>query len=101
MDSADGNRREYNRQVRPALFSEADILLLCLGGGAGLILIYTADIRWHLSVRQVQEIAAYCLLTLGVLYLLVWHLATKRSRREQSWAPVAVSRSRDRRNLED
>jgi hypothetical protein len=51
-------------------------------------------------MRQVQEIAAYTLLTVGFSYLLAWHLMTKRGRREQTWLPSSISRTRDRHNTE-
>jgi hypothetical protein len=52
-------------------------------------------------MRQIQEIAAYGLLTLGFSYLLMWHLLTKRRRTEEKWPPIGMSRERDRRNLEE
>ena len=97
----DGNYNGNNHLVRSPLFREPDVLLLCLGGGAFLILIYIATTRWHFSMRQIQEIAAYSLLTLGFCYLLVWHLLTKRRRNEQSWSPTSISRTRDRKNIEE
>ena len=95
-----GNYNGNNRLVRPPLFREMDVLLLCLGGGAFLILIYIATTRWHFSMRQIQEIAAYALLTIGFGYVMIWHLATKARRRSESRPPVLVSSARDRRNLQ-
>src|SRR2546422_8933020 len=96
-----GNSFGNNRLVRPPLFREADVVLLCAGCGAFVILIYIATSWWRFSVRQVQEIAAYSLLTLGFSYLLVWHLLTNRRRKRQAWSPTSISRARDRRNIEE
>jgi hypothetical protein len=97
----DGNYNGNNHLVRTPLFRELDVLLLSLCGGVFLILIYIATARWHFFMRQIQEIAAYSLLTLGFCYLLVWHLLTKRQRKEQSWSATSVSHTRDRKNIED
>ena len=91
-----GNYNENNRVVRPPLFREADVVLLCLGGGALLILLYIATTRWHLSTRQVQEMAAYALLSLGFAYVLGWHFFTKRRRIRETWPPIPISVRRDR-----
>ena len=80
MDYA--NYNENNRLMRPPpLFRETDLLLPGIGCGGSLILIYIATSRWHISMGQIQEIAAYSLLTLGFCYLLVWQLLTYRSSR--------------------
>ena len=87
-----------NRLVRPPLFGETDVVLMCLGCGGILILLYIATTCWYFSVRQIQEIAAYSLLTLGFSYLFLWHLLTRRRRTAEKW-PIRISRQRDRRNL--
>ena len=91
-----GNSNGNNRLVRPPLFRETDVLLFAVGCGGLLILIYIATTRWHFSMRQIQEIAAYGLLTLGFSYLLMWHLLTKRRRAGRNWPPLRISRRRDR-----
>src|SRR5213593_2077263 len=90
-----------NRLVRPPLFRETDVVLTCVGCGAILILLYIATTRWYFSMRQIQEIAAYLLLTFGFSYVFMWHLLTKRRRAQEKWPPVRLSRARDRRNLEN
>jgi hypothetical protein len=95
-----GNYNENNRLVRPPLFREADVLLLCLSGGALLILLYIGTTRWHLAAWQVQEIAAYGLLSLGFSYILGWHCLTKRRRIREEWPPLRISHRRDRGNIE-
>jgi len=95
------NSNGNSRFVRPPFFRETDILFLCLGCGALLILLYIATTRWHFTMRQIQEIAAYCLLTVGCSYVGIWQLATKSRRKQQAWSPVSISRTRDRQNLED
>ena len=75
--------RGYNsndRLVRPPLFRETDVVLMCLGCGGILILLYVATACWYFSMRQIQEIAAYSLLTFGFCYLFLWHLLTQRRR---------------------
>jgi hypothetical protein len=52
-------------------------------------------------MHQIQEIAAYCLLTIGFLYIGVWHFVTKPKRQQQEWSPVSIAPTRDRKNLED
>jgi TraM recognition site of TraD and TraG len=95
-----GNYNENNRLVRPPLFRETDVVLLCLGAGALLILLYIATTRWHLSTRQVQEIAAYILLSLGFSYVLGWHFVTKRRRIREKWSPMQIPRQRDLRTIQ-
>jgi type IV secretory pathway TraG/TraD family ATPase VirD4 len=90
-----------NRLVRPPLFRETDVVLLCLGCGAILILLYIAANRWHFSIRQIEEIAAYSVLTFGFAYILIWHLLTKRRRIQEKWPPIRMSRERDRRNVQN
>src|SRR5688572_27767973 len=89
-----------NRSVPPPLFRETDVVLMCVGCGAIVILIYIATTVWHFSVRQIQEIATYSLLTLGFSYLFGWHLLTRRRRRAEKSPPPRISRRRDRRNIE-
>src|SRR5437016_7040944 len=89
---------DNNRLVRPPLFRETDVVLMCLGCGGILILLYIATTCWYFSVRQIQEIAAYSLLTLGFSYLFLWHVLTRRRRTAEKW-PIRISRQRDRRNL--
>ena len=89
-----------NRLVRPPLFRETDVVLICLGCGGILILLYIATICWRFSVRQLQEIAAYSLLILGFSYLFLWHVLTRRRRTAEKWPPIRVSPRRDRRNVE-
>src|SRR5438105_904548 len=89
---------DNNRLVRPPLFHETDVVLMCLGCGGILILLYIATTCWYFSVRQIQEISAYSLLTLGFSYLFLWHVLTRRRRTAEKW-PIRISRQRDRRNL--
>jgi hypothetical protein len=93
------NGNESNRLVRPPLLRESDILLLFVGGGAFLLLLYIARSRWHLSMSQIQEIAAYVLLTVCCSYLMIWHFLTLRHRREQTWPPLRIGPQRDSNNL--
>src|SRR5947207_8676577 len=90
-----------NRLVRPPLFRETDVVLTCVGCGAILILLYIATTRWYFSMRQIQEIAAYLLLTFGCSDLIIRPLLTKRRRTQEKWAPIRISRTRDRGNLEN
>jgi hypothetical protein len=94
------NDNESNRLVRPPLLRESDILLLFLGGGAFLLLLYIASSRWQFSMRQIQEISVYVLLTAGCCYLMIWHALTLRRRRAGSWPSVWTSRSQDSKNLQ-
>src|SRR5438132_1590656 len=89
-----------NRLVRPPLFRETDVVLMCLGCGGILILLHIATTCWYFSVRQIQEIAAYSLLTLGFSYLFLWHVLTRRRRTAEKWPPIRLSPRRDRRNIE-
>jgi hypothetical protein len=52
-------------------------------------------------LQQIQEIAAYCLLTIGFRYIGIWHLVTRGRRRQQAWPPVFMSRKRDQKNLNE
>src|SRR5688572_19288076 len=94
------NPNGHNRLVRPPLFRETDVLFLAVGCGTLLILLYIATTRWHFTMPQIQEIAAYCLLTIGFLYIGIWHFFTKSKRQQQEWSPVAIAPTRDRKNLD-
>jgi hypothetical protein len=94
------NDKESNRLAREPLLREADILLLFLVGGAFLLLLYIARSRWQFSMRQIQEISAYVLLTIGSCYLMIWHIFTRRRRREQSWPGLRITRLQDFKNLQ-
>src|SRR5687768_7546013 len=87
--------------VRPAFLRETEVLLVGLAFGTLLLLLYIATTRWHFSIRQIQEIATYSLLTLGFAYLLVWRLWTQRRRTAKQWPPLGISVKRDRRNVAD
>jgi len=50
-------------------------------------------------MRQVQEIAAYLLLTLGFFYVMIWRIATKRRRNAETWHSIGISREGDRKNV--
>ena len=91
----------HDRLVRPPLFREMDVVLLCLGCGSILLLLYIATFSWHFSMRQIQEIAAYSLLTFGFAYLFLWHVLTNRRRMSEKWPPLGISPVRDRRNTEE
>ena len=90
-----------DRLVRPPLFRETDVVLMCVGCGGILILLYIATTRWYFSMRQIQEIAAYSLLTFGFSYLFLWHVLTKRRRTAEKWVSTRISPVRDRRNIEE
>src|SRR5215813_8675042 len=89
-----------SRYVRPPLFRETDVLFLVVGGGTLLILLYIATTRWRFTIGQIQEIAAYVLLTVGFVYIAIWHIVTKSKRQQQVWRPVAISPARDWKNLD-
>src|SRR5437016_11681569 len=90
-----------DRLVRPPLFRETDAVLMCLGCGGILILLYIARTGWYFSMRQIQEIAAYGLLTFGFCYLFLWHVLTKRRRTAEKWPPMRISPVRDRRSINE
>src|SRR5438128_8529747 len=91
-----------DRLVRPPLFRETDVVLMCLGCGFILILLYIATTRWYFSIWQIQEIAAYTLLTFGFSYLFLWYvLVVKHRRIQEKWPPIRISPARDRRNIEN
>jgi type IV secretory pathway TraG/TraD family ATPase VirD4 len=87
--------------VRPPLFRETDVVLMCIACGGILILLYIATTCWYFSMPQIQEIAAYSLLTFGFVYLLLWHLLTRSRRIAEKWLPIRMSPSRDRQNLQE
>src|SRR5262249_18405350 len=89
------------RLVRPPLFRETDVVLICVTFGALLILLYIATTRWYFSMRQMHEVTVYGVLTLGFSYLLVWQLLTKRRRTSEKWPPIRIAARRDRKNVED
>src|SRR5688572_26468309 len=94
------NANGPSRYVRPPLFRETDVLFLAVGCGTLLILLYIAAARWRFTMQQIQEIAAYVLLTVGFVYIAIWHFVTKSKRQQQVWQPVAISPARDRKNLD-
>jgi type IV secretory pathway TraG/TraD family ATPase VirD4 len=94
----------YNSEGRsagPPLFRETDVVLMSIGCGGILILLYIATTCWYFSMPQIQEIAAYSLLTFAFIYLFLWHLLTKGRRMAAKWPPIRMSLSRDRQNLQE
>ncbi|MCL5287352.1 MAG: FtsK/SpoIIIE domain-containing protein, partial [Acidobacteria bacterium] len=73
---------------------------------AGLILAggwfawYLARERYHLTQRQIAEIAVYVAIAFVSAYVLIYLLATRRSRREKQWPhpPLVVAAKKDEQN---
>ncbi len=65
--------------------------------GTGYVLVA----RFHIRTLQLVEVCLYLLLLLFVGSIVVWHFATLRRRREESWPHPAIfiSEHRDRRNV--
>jgi hypothetical protein len=92
MNSAYSAPREHAPLVEPYEIVIAGILLT--GSWFGW---YVARERYHLTGRQVAELACYLAIVLTALYSAAYLLLTKRSRVERQWLhpPLVVRASRD------
>jgi hypothetical protein len=85
------------RPQRPPLLESGEILVAGALLAGGWVCSYLARERYHLSERQVAELASY--LGIGILGLggLTAFLLTQKSRREKQWphAPMVITRKRD------
>lgn len=87
---------------RPPLLESYEIVI------AGVILAgswfawYLARGRYHLTQRQIAEIAVYLAIALVSIYAVIYLLATGRSRREKQWPhlPLVISPKKDEQHIQ-
>ncbi len=95
---------EY-RWGRRGYHSDQDDNLGFLAVGLALVVLivvgYVLITRFHFRRLQLLEVALYLLFVLVGTSVIVWHIATIRRRREESWPHPAIfiADRRDRRNL--
>src|SRR6266700_1138185 len=86
-----------DRPQRPPLLDGAEILIAIGIIATTWLGVYIATARFHLTNRQVAELASYLVIAfLGIGGTLLF-LLTERSRREKQWPhpPMVISRQRD------
>ena len=98
MRNSDAERRHH-----PPILESIEIVVALVLMAVCWFAWYIARERYHLTNRQIAEVAAY--LTIGSLTILgsTILIATRRSRREKQWPhpPMVVSRRRDERLTTD
>ena len=90
------------REHRP-LLETYEIVIAGLVFAAGCFAWYLARERYHLTGRQVVELAAYLAIALTAAYSGIYLLATRHSRRENQWPhpPLVVSPKKDERYTQE
>jgi hypothetical protein len=85
---------------RPPLLESYEVVIAGLILAVGWFAWYLARERYHLTQRQVAEIAVYLAIAFVSVYAVTYLLATGRSRREKQWPhrPLVISPKRDEEN---
>lgn len=86
---------------RPPLLESYEIVIAGLILAVGWFAWYLAGERYHLTPRQIAEIAAHLAIAFVTVYAVTYLLATSRSRREKQWPhpPLVISSKRDEQNI--
>jgi len=84
---------------RPPLLEAHEIVITAFVLAGGWFAWYLACERYHMTDRQVAELACYLAIVVIALYSTAYLLLTKRSRRERQWPhpPLVVRPSTDER----
>jgi len=84
---------------RPPLLEAHEIVITAFVLAGGWFAWYLACERYHMTDRQVAELACYLAIVVIALYSTAYLLLTKRSRRERQWPhpPLVVRLSTDER----
>ncbi len=87
---------------RPSLLESYEIVIAGVVLGVGWFACYLARERYHLTQRQVAELAVYFAIALVSIYAVTYLLATRRSRREKQWPhpPLVVVPKKDEQNTQ-
>jgi hypothetical protein len=82
------------------LLESYEVLIAGLILAGGWLTWYLLRERYHLTQRQVVELAVYFTIALVSAYAAIYFLATRRSRRERQWPhpPLVVAPKRDEQN---
>jgi len=85
----------------PPLLESYEIVIAGLILAVGWFAWYLARERYHLTQRQIAEIAVHLAIAFVSVYAVAYLLATSRSRREKQWPhpPLVVSSKRDEQNI--
>src|SRR5258707_10637269 len=93
--------RNENQRPRehPALLDTSEAVITLLVVVCGWLAWYLAIERYHLTSRQVAELACYLTIAFTSFGSAIYLLATRRSRREKEWPhpPLVITRQRDER----
>lgn len=81
------------------LFEGYETILALLAIAIVWLASYLGQVRYHLTGRQILELAGYALAVLVGVFCSAYHLLTARSRREKQWPhpPMVISVSKDDR----
>lgn len=87
---------------RPPLLESYEIVVAGLILAAGWFAWYLARERYHLTQRQIAEIAVYLAIAFVSVYAVTYLLTTGRFRREKEWPhpPLVISPKRDELNTQ-
>jgi hypothetical protein len=86
---------------RPPLLESYEVVIAGLILAVGWFAWYLARERYHLTQRQVAEIAVYLAIAFVSVYAVTYLLATRRPRREKQWPhpPLVISQREMRKTL--
>jgi len=91
--------RNQRPREHPALLETSETVITLLVVIGGWFAWYLAVERYHLTGRQVAELACYLAIALTSFCSVTYLLATRRSQREKEWPhpPLVITRQRDER----
>jgi hypothetical protein len=83
------------------LLESYEIVIAGLVLAGGWFVWYLARERYHLTHRQVAELAVYLAIALGSVYAVTYLFATSRTRREKQWPhpPLVVPTKKDEQSI--
>jgi type IV secretory system conjugative DNA transfer VirD4/TraG family protein/DNA translocase FtsK/SpoIIIE-like protein len=93
----------HDRHAHPPLLESVEILVASVLMLACWFAWYVARERYHLTSRQLAELATYLVITVSGFTVTAVLFVTRRSRREREWPhpPLAISRRRDERIVKE
>ncbi len=88
---------------RPPVLESYEIVIAGLILAAGWFAWYLARERYHLTQRQIAEMAVYLAIAFVLVYVVTYLVAAGRSGREKPWPhpPLLISPKRDERNTQN
>ncbi len=92
-----------DRHHHPPVLESAEIIVAIVTTSVCWFGWYVARERYHLTSRQLAELATYLIIVVSAFIVTAVQWVTRRSRREREWPhpPLAISRKRDERIIKE